>query len=134
MAVDELTIEQAGRVFTDYDISELREYIDWQPFFSAWEIRGRFPDVLNNPATGEAARRLYEDAQAMLDRIVEERWLRAVLRYQNGQRVWVSAHWVDTSPRSRALEYREAPAYREVPAYREQPTGWRYNPGYWTYD
>jgi hypothetical protein len=46
----------------------------------------------------------------------------------------VSAHWVDTSPRSRALEYREAPAYREVPAYREQPTGWRYNPGYWTYD
>ena len=52
-------------------------YIDWQPFFSAWEMRGRFPDILNNPATGEAARRLYEDAQPMLDTIIAERWLRA---------------------------------------------------------
>ncbi|WP_245753422.1 methionine synthase [Geodermatophilus ruber] len=62
---------------TDYPLEELREYIDWQPFFNAWEMRGRFPDILNNPATGEAARRLHEDAQAMLDRIVEEKWLRA---------------------------------------------------------
>jgi len=68
---------QFVKTFADYPLEELREYIDWQPFFNAWEIRGRFPDVLNNPTTGEAARRLYEDAQAMLDRIVEERWLRA---------------------------------------------------------
>ncbi|WP_369134942.1 methionine synthase [Modestobacter sp. I12A-02662] len=68
---------QFVRTFADYPLEELRGYIDWQPFFNAWEIRGRFPDVLNNPTTGEAARRLYEDAQAMLDRIVEERWLRA---------------------------------------------------------
>jgi 5-methyltetrahydrofolate--homocysteine methyltransferase len=61
----------------DYPLDELRRYIDWQPFFNAWEMRGRFPDILHNPATGEAARRLYEDAQAMLDRIVEEKWLRA---------------------------------------------------------
>ena len=52
-------------------------YIDWQPFFNAWEMRGRFPDILHNPATGEAARRLYEDAQAMLDQIIEGKWLRA---------------------------------------------------------
>ena len=52
-------------------------YIDWQPFFNAWEMRGRFPDILHNPTSGEAARRLYEDAQAMLDQIVEEKWLRA---------------------------------------------------------
>jgi 5-methyltetrahydrofolate--homocysteine methyltransferase len=65
------------RVLRDYPLEELRGYIDWQPFFTAWEMRGRFPDILHNPATGEAARRLFEDAQAMLDRIVGERWLTA---------------------------------------------------------
>ncbi|RBY87663.1 methionine synthase [Blastococcus sp. TF02A-30] len=68
---------QFVKTLTDYDLGELREYIDWQPFFLAWEMRGRFPDILHNPTTGEAARRLYEDANAMLDRIVEEKWLRA---------------------------------------------------------
>jgi 5-methyltetrahydrofolate--homocysteine methyltransferase len=68
---------QFVRTLTDYPLEELRRYIDWQPFFSAWEMRGRFPDLLNNPASGEAARRLYEDAQVMLDRVVEEKWLRA---------------------------------------------------------
>ncbi len=61
----------------DYDLAELRDYIDWQPFFNAWEMKGRFPDILNNPTTGEAARRLYDDAQAMLDQVVEEKWLTA---------------------------------------------------------
>ncbi len=65
------------RVFTDYDISELREYIDWQPFFNAWEMKGKFPDILNNPASGEAARKLYEDGQDMLDRLIKEKWLTA---------------------------------------------------------
>lgn len=70
--------EQPGvHVLDDYDIGELREYIDWQPFFNAWEMKGRFPDILNNPTTGEAARKLYDDAQAMLDRIIAERWLTA---------------------------------------------------------
>ncbi|RBY81365.1 methionine synthase [Blastococcus sp. TF02-09] len=68
---------QFVKTFADYPLEELRGYIDWQPFFNAWEMRGRFPDILNNPATAEAARRLYDDAQAMLDRIVEEKWLRA---------------------------------------------------------
>nr|WP_242473268.1 vitamin B12 dependent-methionine synthase activation domain-containing protein [Blastococcus sp. TML/M2B] len=71
------TATQFVRHFHDYPLAELRDYIDWQPFFNAWEMRGRFPDILHNPTTGEAARRLYEDAQAMLDRIVEEKWLRA---------------------------------------------------------
>jgi 5-methyltetrahydrofolate--homocysteine methyltransferase len=65
------------RRFHGYDLEELRRYIDWQPFFNAWEMKGSFPDILNNPASGEAARRLYEDAQQMLDRISEERWLTA---------------------------------------------------------
>lgn len=62
-------------VLDDYDIAELRDYIDWQPFFNAWEMKGKFPDILNSPATGEAARKLYDDAQEMLDRIIAERWL-----------------------------------------------------------
>jgi 5-methyltetrahydrofolate--homocysteine methyltransferase len=65
------------REFSDYDLAELREYIDWQPFFNAWEMKGRFPDILNNPASGEAARKLYEDAQQMLDTLIKEKWLNA---------------------------------------------------------
>nr|WP_027860661.1 methionine synthase [Marmoricola sp. URHB0036] len=65
------------RVFSDYDLAELREYIDWQPFFNAWEMKGKFPDILNNPTSGEAARKLYDDAQEMLDRLIEEKWLTA---------------------------------------------------------
>ena len=48
-------ITQFVRTFKDYPIAELRDYIDWGPFFLAWEMKGRFPDILNNPATGEAA-------------------------------------------------------------------------------
>jgi 5-methyltetrahydrofolate--homocysteine methyltransferase len=68
---------QYVKTFRDYPVAELRDFIDWQPFFNAWEIKGRFPDVLNNPASGDAARKLWEDAQRMLDRVVDERWLSA---------------------------------------------------------
>ncbi len=65
------------REFGDYDFAELREYIDWQPFFNAWEMKGRFPDILNNPVSGETARKLYDDAQEMLDTMIKEKWLTA---------------------------------------------------------
>ncbi|MBI5735344.1 MAG: methionine synthase [Mycolicibacterium neoaurum] len=65
------------REFLDYDLAELREYIDWQPFFNAWEMKGRFPDILNNPVSGETARKLYDDAQEMLDTAIKEKWLTA---------------------------------------------------------
>ena len=69
---------QSGiRVFTDYDLAELREYIDWQPFFNAWEMKGKFPDILNNPVSGDTARKLYDDAQDMLDKLIKEKWLTA---------------------------------------------------------
>ncbi|MEO7448395.1 MAG: methionine synthase, partial [Humibacillus sp.] len=68
---------QHVRVLRDYPLGELRRYIDWQPFFNAWEMKGAFPDILNNPVSGPTARKLYDDAQEMLDRIVQERWLRA---------------------------------------------------------
>ena len=64
-------------VLDDYDIAELRDYIDWQPFFNAWEMKGKFPDILNSPTSGETARKLYDDAQAMLDRIIDEKWITA---------------------------------------------------------
>ena len=68
---------QFVKVFDDYPLAELREFIDWQPFFISWELKGRYPDLLHNPATGEAARRLWDDAQIMLDQLIAERWLRA---------------------------------------------------------
>ncbi|TWP33221.1 methionine synthase [Leekyejoonella antrihumi] len=72
--------EQAGsytKTFTAYPLEVLREYIDWQPFFNAWEMKGKFPDILNNPASGEVARKLWDDAQTMLDKVIEEKWLQA---------------------------------------------------------
>ncbi|MEP6968309.1 MAG: vitamin B12 dependent-methionine synthase activation domain-containing protein, partial [Pseudomonadota bacterium] len=66
-----------ARPFADYDLAELVPYIDWSPFFSAWELVGRFPDVLEDKVVGEVARGLYADARAMLRRIVEERWYEA---------------------------------------------------------
>jgi 5-methyltetrahydrofolate--homocysteine methyltransferase len=68
---------QYVKTLRSYSIAEIREYIDWQPFFNAWEMKGKYPDILNNPASGEAARKLWDDGQAMLDRIIAEKWLRA---------------------------------------------------------
>ncbi len=65
------TATQFVKTFHDYPLAELREYIDWQPFFNAWEMKGKFPDILNNPASGETARRLWDDAQVMLDRMID---------------------------------------------------------------
>jgi 5-methyltetrahydrofolate--homocysteine methyltransferase len=62
------------RVFRTYDVADLVPVIDWTPFFQTWEMKGRFPAILEDEKQGEAARALWEDAQAMLKRIVEERW------------------------------------------------------------
>ncbi|QXX76366.1 methionine synthase [Methylovirgula sp. HY1] len=62
------------RIFRSYSVEELVPYIDWTPFFHTWELRGRYPAVLDDPEQGEAARQLYEDAQEMLSRIVAEHW------------------------------------------------------------
>ena len=63
--------------FDDYPLSELVDYIDWMPFFNAWEFHGRFPRILDDPTVGEACRALYGDARRLLRRLVDERWLRA---------------------------------------------------------
>jgi 5-methyltetrahydrofolate--homocysteine methyltransferase len=64
-------------VLADYPLGELREFVDWQPFFVAWEMKGRFPQILNSPTKGEAARKLWDEGQEMLDQIVEGSWLTA---------------------------------------------------------
>ncbi len=64
------------KVFEDYDLEELARYIDWTPFFQTWELKGRFPAILDDEKQGEAARQLYADAQAMLGKIIAEKWFR----------------------------------------------------------
>ncbi|MBN8920206.1 MAG: methionine synthase, partial [Rhizobiales bacterium] len=65
------------RALTDCPLADLADYIDWTPFFQTWELSGRFPDLLQDEKVGEAARALYEDARAMLDKIIAEDWFRA---------------------------------------------------------
>jgi 5-methyltetrahydrofolate--homocysteine methyltransferase len=65
------------KVFTEYALDELVDYIDWSPFFATWELTGKFPAILDDAKYGEAARSLYEDARAMLKTIVAENWFRA---------------------------------------------------------
>jgi len=63
--------------FDDYPLSDLIEYIDWSPFFAAWELAGKYPKILQDEVVGEEAQRVFNDAQAMLEKIVAEKWLTA---------------------------------------------------------
>ncbi|RUV19996.1 methionine synthase [Mesorhizobium sp. M7A.F.Ca.MR.245.00.0.0] len=62
------------KVFENWDLTELARYIDWTPFFQTWELKGRYPKILEDEAQGAAARQLFEDAQAMLKQIIAEKW------------------------------------------------------------
>jgi len=66
-----------AKVFNDVPLAQLTPYIDWMPFFNAWEYGGKFPDVLQDPVRGESARSLYKDGQEMLATILREHWLTA---------------------------------------------------------
>jgi 5-methyltetrahydrofolate--homocysteine methyltransferase len=65
------------RALIGYDLAELVPYIDWTPFFSAWELAGKYPRIFEDHAVGAEAKRLYADARAMLERLIEEKWLSA---------------------------------------------------------
>src|ERR687889_203654 len=65
------------KAFEDYPLEEIRAYIDWTPFFHSWQMKASYPKILSDPEKGTEARKLFGDAQALLDRIVAERWLRA---------------------------------------------------------
>ena len=62
--------------FDNYDLAELADYIDWTPFFQTWELKGRYPMILEDAKQGEAARQLFADAQDMLKKIIDEKWFR----------------------------------------------------------
>jgi 5-methyltetrahydrofolate--homocysteine methyltransferase len=64
------------KIFENYDLAELARYIDWTPFFQTWELKGRYPAILDDEKQGEAARQLFADAQAMLTKIIDENWFR----------------------------------------------------------
>jgi 5-methyltetrahydrofolate--homocysteine methyltransferase len=63
--------------FSAYPLGKIAEYIDWTPFFQAWELAGRYPKILQDEVVGEEARKLFVDAQAMLKKIIQEKWLTA---------------------------------------------------------
>lgn len=65
------------KVFDGYDLKDIREFIDWGPFFISWEMKGKFPAILSDAHVGAEATKLYNDANAMLDKIINERWLTA---------------------------------------------------------
>ena len=78
-------------VFRDWDLADLRELIDWTPFFRAWELAGNYPAILTDSVVGESATSLFADAQAMLDKIVGEKWLTA----RGVAGLWPCARWED---------------------------------------
>jgi len=65
------------KVFKNYPLSALRERIDWTPFFKTWELPGRYPQLLDDQVVGDEARKVFNDAQRMLDHIIKENWLEA---------------------------------------------------------
>jgi 5-methyltetrahydrofolate--homocysteine methyltransferase len=65
------------RVFRHYPLHEIAQYIDWTPFFIAWEMKGSFPKILNDPVRGKEAEKLFKDARSMLQQIIQEKWLHA---------------------------------------------------------
>ncbi|GMQ24009.1 hypothetical protein Aoki45_06910 [Algoriphagus sp. oki45] len=83
VAIDWTSFEQVrpkvlGKTILEVlDLSMLRKYIDWTPFFSTWMLSGKYPKILEDPIVGTEAQKLFQDAQVMLDRIIEEKWLHA---------------------------------------------------------
>ncbi len=65
------------KTFSPYDLHDLADHIDWTPFFATWELAGKYPAILEDEVVGEAARGLFHDAQAMLKRILDEKWFEA---------------------------------------------------------
>jgi 5-methyltetrahydrofolate--homocysteine methyltransferase len=66
-----------GVMAMDVDLAELRDYIDWGPFFQTWDLAGRYPDILDDEVVGETARNVFQDAQAMLEVLIAQEWVQA---------------------------------------------------------
>jgi 5-methyltetrahydrofolate--homocysteine methyltransferase len=106
------------REFRNVDLAELVPYIDWSPFFQAWELSGSFPAILDDALVGEAARNLYDEGRAMLERLVDGRWIRA----SGVAGFWPASTegddivlWRDDTRESRALVWRNLRQQNEKP-------------------
>ncbi len=66
-----------AQVFDDYPLKEIRDYADWTPFFHTWELHGSYPKIFHDPKKGEEARKLFDDAWAMLEKVIKEKWIKA---------------------------------------------------------
>lgn len=66
-----------NKIFLNYNLEEISKYIDWKPFFITWELHGKFPDILSDKTVGEQATQLYNDANDLLKKIIQEKWLQA---------------------------------------------------------
>ena len=73
----EIPVEQGVKVFSGFPLEQIRKYIDWTPFFITWELKGKYPEILKSEKYGVEAKKLYDDANQLLDRIVSEKLLRA---------------------------------------------------------
>ncbi len=93
------------RVFDNYDLAELTRTIDWTPFFQTWELAGKYPAILKDKVVGETAQNLYNDAQAMLQRLIGEQWLtaRAVIGFWPANAVEDDIEIYDDENRSSVL-------------------------------
>lgn len=93
------------KVFNNYPISEIREYINWVFFFVVWQLRGKFPDILNDPKIGSEAQKLYDDANRLLDRIEKEQLLQAngVVGFFPANSIGDDIEVYDTEQRSKVI-------------------------------
>jgi 5-methyltetrahydrofolate--homocysteine methyltransferase len=66
-----------NKAFSDYSLADIAKYIDWTPFFHAWEMKGSYPKILSDPERGTEAKKLFDDAKKMLDKVIAEKWLTA---------------------------------------------------------
>lgn len=95
------------KIFTDYNLSEIREYIDWKPFFISWELHGNFPEILTDKVVGVEATKLYKDANEMLDIIIKEKWLTAngMVAFMNASKTGPDTVEVEMNGKKETLEF-----------------------------
>lgn len=113
------------KTLTNYPLENLRDFIDWTPFFATWELKGRYPAILENENYGEAARDLFKDANAMLDQMIAEKWVSANAVFgfwpaeQNGDdvKVFTDETRTETLANFHGLRQQISKGSREKPNY-----------------
>jgi len=99
----------------DYSLDEIKKYIDWKPFFIAWEMHGNFPDILQDKIIGKEAAKLFDDANALLNKIIREKWLTAkgVFGFFKAKKIHPDTIAVEDNNKTIHLEF-SAPANKKA--------------------